>query len=58
MKNGRFGAADRGRTGTLFTAKDFKSFVSAYSTTAALEYILALFGHFVKGFSAFLLKLL
>ena len=34
-KNGRFGAADRGRTGTLFTANDFKSFVSAYSTTAA-----------------------
>ena len=29
------GAADRGRTGTLFTARDFKSLVSAYSTTAA-----------------------
>ena len=30
-----FGAADRGRTGTLFRARDFKSLVSAYSTTAA-----------------------
>ena len=30
------GAADRGRTGTLFRARDFKSLVSAYSTTAAV----------------------
>ena len=29
------GAADRDRTGTLFTARDFKSLVSACSTTAA-----------------------
>ena len=29
------GAADRNRTGTLFTARDFKSLVSTYSTTAA-----------------------
>ena len=29
------GAADRDRTGTLFRARDFKSLVSAYSTTAA-----------------------
>ena len=29
------GAADRGRTGTDFTPRDFKSLVSAYSTTAA-----------------------
>ena len=35
-KSGFFsGAADRGRTGTLFRARDFKSLVSAYSTTAA-----------------------
>ena len=30
-----FYAADRGRTGTDFTPRDFKSLVSAYSTTAA-----------------------
>ena len=30
-----YGAADRDRTGTLFPARDFKSLVSAYSTTAA-----------------------
>ncbi len=30
-----FGAADRDRTGTLFRARDFKSLVSACSTTAA-----------------------
>ncbi len=29
------GAGDRDRTGTLFTARDFKSLVSAYSTTPA-----------------------
>ena len=29
-------AADRGRTGTDFTPRDFKSLVSAYSTTAAI----------------------
>ena len=31
------GAADRGRTGTDFTPRDFKSLVSAYSTTAAYQ---------------------
>ena len=31
-----FGAGDRDRTGTLFTARDFKSLVSAYSTTPAV----------------------
>ena len=31
------GAADRGRTGTDFTPRDFKSLVSAYSTTAAFQ---------------------
>ena len=43
LKNDKFlsklvvfhGAADRGRTGSLFRARDFKSLVSAYSTTAA-----------------------
>ncbi len=30
-----FGAADRNRTGTDFTPRDFKSLVSTYSTTAA-----------------------
>ena len=30
-----FGAADRDRTGTDFTPRDFKSLVSACSTTAA-----------------------
>ena len=30
-----FGAGDRDRTGTLFTARDFKSLVSACSTTPA-----------------------
>ena len=35
-KRGLFvGAADRGRTGTMFPPRDFKSLVSAYSTTAA-----------------------
>ena len=34
------GAADRGRTGTDFTPRDFKSLVSAYSTTAAFFTIL------------------
>ncbi len=29
------GAADRGRTGTVLLPRDFKSLVSAYSTTAA-----------------------
>ena len=47
---GIFGAADRGRTGTLFRARDFKSLVSAYSTTAAWNVdILALSEPFVKG---------
>ena len=31
------GAANRGRTGTEFLPKDFKSFVSAYSTIAAMR---------------------
>ncbi len=30
-----YGAGDRDRTGTLFTARDFKSLVSACSTTPA-----------------------
>ena len=30
-----FGAADRNRTGTDFTPRDFKSLVSTYSTTTA-----------------------
>ena len=30
-----FGAADRGRTGTVLLPRDFKSLVSAYFTTAA-----------------------
>ena len=34
------GAGDRDRTGTLFTARDFKSLVSANSTTAAYSVIL------------------
>ena len=43
------GAADRGRTGTLFRARDFKSLVSAYSTTAAWNVdILAFSEPFVK----------
>ena len=33
----RCGAADRGRTGTVLLPRDFKSLVSAYSTTAAYE---------------------
>ena len=33
-----FGAADRNRTGTDFTPRDFKSLVSTYSTTAAYIY--------------------
>ena len=32
-----FGAGDRDRTGTLFTARDFKSLVSACSTTPAWQ---------------------
>ena len=32
-----FGAGDRDRTGTLFTARDFKSLVSACSTTPAAD---------------------
>ena len=31
-----FGAGNRNRTGTLFTARDFKSLVSTYSTMPAL----------------------
>lgn len=36
------GAANRGRTGTVLLPKDFKSFVSAYSTIAA-NYLQACF---------------
>ena len=32
-----FGAGDRDRTGTDFTPRDFKSLVSAYSTTPAKD---------------------
>ena len=32
---GSFGAGNRNRTGTLFTARDFKSLVSTYSTMPA-----------------------
>ena len=35
-----FGAADRNRTGTDFTPRDFKSLVSTYSTTAAYYLIM------------------
>ena len=35
MHPSSFGAADRNRTGTDFTPRDFKSLVSTYSTTAA-----------------------
>ena len=34
-----YGAANRGRTGTVLLPKDFKSFVSAYSTIAANLYL-------------------
>ena len=51
-----FGAADRGRTGTVLLPRDFKSLVSAYSTTAAnvwgmesTPHIIAFFGLFVNG---------
>ena len=37
-----FGAADRNRTGTDFTPRDFKSLVSTYSTTAAYLIIMDL----------------
>ena len=37
-----FGAADRNRTGTDFTPRDFKSLVSTYSTTAAYDSFFAL----------------
>ena len=33
-----FGATDRGRTGTNFRSRDFKSLASAYSTTVAWFY--------------------
>ena len=33
------GAADRNRTGTDFTPRDFKSLVSTYSTTAAYLFV-------------------
>ena len=47
---GFIGAGDRTRTGTLFTARDFKSLVSTYSTTpAGVEIIIAHFGCPVKG---------
>ena len=36
----RIGAADGSRTRTLFPARDFKSLVSAYSTTAAYKHII------------------
>ena len=46
-----FGAGDRDRTGTLFTARDFKSLVSAYSTTPALLLVMiAQFPPAVKDF--------
>lgn len=35
----RRGAANRGRTGTVLLPKDFKSFVSAYSTIAANSFV-------------------
>ena len=35
----RRGAANRGRTGTVLLPKDFKSFVSAYSTIAANPFV-------------------
>ena len=34
-----YGAADRNRTGTDFTPRDFKSLVSTYSTTAAYLFV-------------------
>ena len=37
---GIIGAADRNRTGTDFTPRDFKSLVSTYSTTAAYLFLL------------------
>ena len=45
-----FGAADRNRTGTDFTPRDFKSLVSTYSTTAAysVKYIISFSGSYVK----------
>ena len=53
------GAADRNRTGTLFTARDFKSLVSTYSTTTAHSAVIV--AHFyvpVKDISAlFCLKI-
>ena len=36
--SGFFGAGDRDRTGTLFRARDFKSLVSACSTTPAVNW--------------------
>ena len=45
-----YGAADRDRTGTLFRARDFKSLVSACSTTAANTGILTQISSAVKGF--------
>ena len=43
------GAADRNRTGTDFTPRDFKSLVSTYSTTAAISlHILTHFPYPVK----------
>ena len=36
------GAADRNRTGTDFTPRDFKSLVSTYSTTAAYSFFISL----------------
>ena len=38
--NAFFGAADRDRTGTSFTSRDFKSRASASSATAANEFAL------------------
>ena len=43
-----FGAGDRDRTGTRFTARDFKSLVSACSTTPASYSIIAQFYPAVK----------
>ena len=43
-----FGAGNRNRTGTLFTARDFKSLVSTYSTMPECFVILTHFISFVK----------
>ena len=47
----QYGARDRNRTGTLFTARDFKSLVSTYFTTRAKTYLTVL--KIVADFSAY-----